>query len=87
MWNVFGLPVFEQVLGLDGGVIAEECETHQGLHAEHVSVDPADSELVVMGQQTGYSAEIVTVHCDCGRETPRLRNLARLQKQASATAA
>lgn len=84
LWHAFGLPVFEQLLGPDGAVVAHECEVHDGLHAECVSIDPQSAELIVMGQPLGCSAEIVTGHCDCGLETPRLRNLTGLRKQAAA---
>ncbi len=87
LWRAFGLPVFEQLLGPDGSVIAQECEVHDGLHAECVSIDPQTGELIVMGQPAGCSAEIVTGHCDCGLETPRVRNLTRLRERVTAAAA
>jgi len=87
LWRAFGLPVFEQLLGLDGLVIASECEVHDGFHAELVSVRVESDEIVVAGQATGCSAEIVTGHCDCGLETPRLRNVVRLRERAAVAAA
>lgn len=71
LWRAFGLPVFEQLLGADGRVIARECEVHDGLHAD-------------AGKATGYSAEIVTGQCYCGLETPRLRNIVRVRERAAA---
>jgi hypothetical protein len=76
LWRAFGLPVFEQLLGPDGLVIASECEVHDGLHAEGISEPPA-----------GYSAEIVTGHCDCGLETPRLRHIVPLRERTAVAAA
>src|SRR5580658_2399320 len=32
LWRAFGVPVFEQLRGPDGAVIARECEVHDGLH-------------------------------------------------------
>lgn len=87
LWSAFGLPVFEQLLGPDGSVIAHECEVHGGLHAECASIDPENGELIVAGQRAGCSAEIVTGHCDCGLDTTRLRNLSRLREHAAAAAA
>ncbi len=80
LWRAFGLPVFEQLLGTDGRVIASECEVHDGLHAQ-------EGETPIDGEMIGYSAEIVTGLCYCGRETPRLRNLVRLRERAAAAAA
>jgi hypothetical protein len=61
LWRAFGVPVFEQVRGRDGAVVARECEVHDGLHV----VEPA-----AVRHLTGA---IVRDHCECGRETPRLR--------------
>jgi hypothetical protein len=60
LWKAFGLPVFEQLRGADGRVVARECEIHNGLHV--------DADL-----PTGMAVEIVTEPCDCGLETARLR--------------
>jgi phenylacetate-coenzyme A ligase PaaK-like adenylate-forming protein len=98
LWHAFGVPVFEQVLGWDGTVIARECEVHDGLHiAESAAIlHVYDDELLVtqltvfdeplVRVRTGLAAEIVTGHCECGSETLRLRNLMPMaQKAASAT--
>ncbi len=61
LWQAFGVPVFEQLLGSDGTVIARECEVHDGLHL-HVD------------EPFYLSAEIVTDPCACGLDTPRLRS-------------
>jgi hypothetical protein len=87
LWRAFGLPVFEQLLGSDGLVIASECEVHDGLHAERASIRGENGEAVVAGQASGCSAEIVTGHCDCGLETPRLRNIAPIRERAAVAAA
>jgi hypothetical protein len=58
LWRSFGVPVFEQLLGPDGVVIGSECEVHDGLHVDNGA---------------GMPGEIVTDHCACGLETPRLR--------------
>jgi hypothetical protein len=87
LWRAFGLPVFEQLLESHGLVIARECEVHDGLHAERVSVQAETGGAVIAGQVIGYSAEIVTGHCDCGLETPRLRGLVCLREHAAAAAA
>lgn len=63
LWKAFGLPVFEQLRGSNGRVIARECEVHNGLHLE-------------MGAEVP-GAEIIAAPCDCALETPRLRLAAR----------
>jgi hypothetical protein len=80
LWHRFGVPVFEQLRGWDGSVIARECEVHDGLH-----VDPGAGILETSGAglivtpNTGLTAEVVKDHCECGAETPRLRNLAKVK--------
>jgi hypothetical protein len=98
LWRAFGVPVFEQLRGLEGKIIARECEVHDGLHVTEASVTPhlEDYELVLMrlsGTQdrlittrTGVSAEIVNEHCECGAETPRLRKLIPLHRKTAAAA-
>jgi hypothetical protein len=60
LWRRFGVPVFEQIIGVDGALIAEECEAHDGLH-----VDAAGPEW------TAYRMELSP--CACGKTTPRLQ--------------
>jgi len=77
LWKAFGLPVFEQLRGWDGKVIARECEVHDGLHFDATTVvaELRGEELIVMGTPTGLSAQIVCECCQCGIETPRLCRL------------
>jgi hypothetical protein len=70
LWSVFGVPIFEQLRGTDGAVIARECEVHDGLHI----VDSAPK----------LEGEIVTDHCACGSEAPRLRQFVTSEKSAVA---
>lgn len=96
LWKAFLVPVFEQVRGWDGTVIARECEVHDGLHIAESSVIPHldDDELLVtqltafeepvVRVRTGLAAQIVTEYCECGRETPRLRNLTAVHRKATA---
>ena len=55
LWNAFGVPVFEQCLGLDNELLAAECEAHDGLH--------------IMGTASRSGAE--TGVCGCGSSVPR----------------
>jgi hypothetical protein len=67
LWKAFCLPVFEQLRGRDGKVIARECEIHDGMHFEPEAFEAQTG--------VGFPAEIVEGYCDCGFETPRLRRL------------
>jgi hypothetical protein len=87
LWRAFGLPVFEQLRGAGGRILARECEVHDGLHAAGLSMHPDSGETLIAGQTTGCSGEIVTVPCDCGLTTPRIRNLIRLRRRAAAACA
>ena len=86
LWNVLGLPVFEQLTGWDGTVIARECEAHDGLHvAQGVAIaeihegefllTQLSGEEPVVGAPTGLAAGLNTSLCACGRDTPRLQHL------------
>jgi hypothetical protein len=59
LWQDFRLPVFEQIIGLSGGLLAAECEAHDGLHVE--------SPDLPLGRET-----IDASPCACGRKTPRI---------------
>ena len=59
LWQDFRLPVFEQVIGPSGELLAAECEAHEGLHVE--------SPELSLGRET-----IDTSRCPCGRKTPRI---------------
>lgn len=71
LWRAFGLPIFEQVRASDGAVIASECEVHDGLHFHP-------------GEVPGLTGEVVTDHCACGAETPRLRSLSPVLSRSAA---
>jgi hypothetical protein len=87
IWRAFGVPLFEQLRGWDGAVLARECEVHDGLHLDEDAAifHEKDGELLVtqltafedpiIRVRTGWSGEIGREHCECGAETPRLRNL------------
>ena len=59
LWSAFHVPIFEQLRGSDGTVIARECEVHDGLH--------------IVGSLPHIEGELIRDHCACGSETPRLR--------------
>ena len=59
LWRAFRVPVFEQIIGDRGEVLAAECEAHEGLHVESAWFRPS-----------GLALEMAV--CGCGRKTPRL---------------
>jgi hypothetical protein len=68
LWRAWGVPVFEQLRGPDGTVIARECEVHDGLHIVLLQ-DQLPRGVVTNAAEL----EIVSEVCECGMETPRLR--------------
>jgi hypothetical protein len=60
LWRRFRVPVFEQIIGPDGELLAAECEAHDGLHAS-----PAEPLL--------HDEWFDPAPCPCGRHTPRIR--------------
>lgn len=87
LWRAFELPVFEQLRGPDGRIIARECEVHDGLHMEAASLGARHGELMLEGRATGCAAEVTHEHCDCGLTLPRMRDLALLRVRVAAAAA
>jgi hypothetical protein len=59
LWRSFRVPVFEQIVGQSGELLAAECEAHDGMHI-------TSPRLRVTGER------IERAPCACGRETPRL---------------
>lgn len=98
LWKAFRVPIFEQLLGWDGAIIARECEVHDGLHIEETAaiLHLQGEELLatqlttftepIVRARTGLAGEIATAHCECGAETPRLRNLTALRANVTAAA-
>jgi hypothetical protein len=59
LWRAFRVPVFQQIIGDHGVLLAAECEAHDGLHIE----------------SPGFSSNLPqdAAPCGCGRTTPRLK--------------
>ena len=73
LWRVFRVPVFEQIVGPWGEVLAAECEAHDGLHIEVPGLP-----------WHGYGLELAA--CACGRKTPRLTPAVLAERARSAAA-
>jgi phenylacetate-coenzyme A ligase PaaK-like adenylate-forming protein len=59
LWQAFRLPVFEQIIGESGALLAAECEAHDGLHIESQHL-PLEQEAVDLSP------------CACGSKKPRI---------------
>ena len=87
LWQRHGVPMFEHLVGMDGELLAWECETHCGLHVveENVIFESVEGELLLTSltdlvqptiqMRTGWMAQIEPEPCDCGRSGPRLIGL------------
>jgi hypothetical protein len=95
LWQRHGIPMFEHLVGMDGALLAWECETHSGLHVveENVVFELVQGELLLTSltdlvqptiqMRTGWSARIETEACDCGRPGKRLTGLHELAPRAT----
>jgi hypothetical protein len=56
MWRAFRVPIFEQIIGPSGQLLASECEAHDGLHVEarglRLTEDMVDTNPCPCGRQT-----------------------------------
>ncbi len=98
LWHAFEVPIFEQLKAWDGTVIARECEVHDGLHVadREAILHLYDDELLVtqltavplpvVRTRTGFTAEMVPEHCECGAETPRIRSVVPVKPKVMAAA-
>jgi hypothetical protein len=101
LWRRYQVPVFEQFLGLDGELLAWECEIHHGLHVreEAAYFETGENErlivsflanprLPVLRLETGLTGRLVTEPCPCGDPSPRLVDVRRrtVRKLPAATA-
>jgi hypothetical protein len=83
-WRAFRVPVYEQFRHVDGQVVAEECDAHEGMHlrTDEAIVELRGREVVVsslvnlrcpvLRLATGLIGDILHAACGCGRTEPRL---------------
>src|SRR5713101_3157805 len=64
LWAAFRVPVFEQIIGEGGELLATECEAHEGLHIESAKL-PLDK---MIPDKMTIDASL----CACRRTTLRL---------------
>lgn len=97
LWRAFGVPVYELLIDKEAGVLASECETHEGWHVRHRQLRFELSSGRIIFQKhglaaspvfTGLTASGLDGMCACGDESPLLRNVSLQQvKQRRARAA
>ncbi len=81
LWQGFAVPIFELYLGPDNGLLAAECDAHEGWHLEPgIDCWYHNDELILdspgnYGLRTGLSATLESAACPCGQTTPRLVNM------------
>ena len=68
IWQCFGVPVFEYLVGSDGRIVARECEAHDGLHLERPNHP--------VTRKKGRAAKVTSEPCPCGQPGERLLSLA-----------
>jgi hypothetical protein len=73
LWQAFRVPVFEQIIGGNGALLAAECEAHAGLHIESSKLEVA-----------GLSVE--SGLCGCGRTTARIGGQGQIEEIRAAAA-
>jgi hypothetical protein len=98
IWAYYQVPLFEQLVGTDGQVIAMECEVHSGLHinpaaavlecvdGEIVMTSLTDTEHPAIRVWSGLTGRIDATPCECGRVEARLLGLGKSAEDRSAMA-
>ncbi len=98
IWEYYQVPLFEQLLGTDGKVIAMECEVHSGLHinpaatilecveGEIVMTSLTDTDHPAIRVWSGLTGKIDATPCECGRVEARLLGLGKSVHDRSAMA-
>ncbi|MCS7316253.1 MAG: hypothetical protein NZ554_12335, partial [Bryobacteraceae bacterium] len=88
LWELFQAPVYQQVVGFDGRLLAWECEAHEGLHlvAEHAIAESCggaaggpllltsltDRNFPMLRLKTPWPAALIHSLCGCGQPGERI---------------
>ncbi|MBM3813306.1 MAG: hypothetical protein FJW20_16905 [Acidimicrobiia bacterium] len=86
LWRAFEVPLYQQLRGFQGELLAAECERHQGLHIlPDAVVELRGEELLltslrnfrhpVLRLASGLTGRIDHEPCACGRKSPRIVGL------------
>ncbi len=82
LWQMLGVPIYELILGSPGMLLASECVAHEGWHIEPgitASLDGGELFFEIHGRKaahSGFTGELITQPCPCGRAGLRLANIA-----------
>jgi hypothetical protein len=98
LWEAFGVPVYEQFLGIGNELLAQDCDVHEGLHIRDdcARFESRGSELTltslanlaypVLRLAMGLRARIEPEVCACGRSGLKLYDFAELPRRLAAIA-
>jgi hypothetical protein len=90
LWRAFHVPVYELLFDPDAGLLASECEAHEGWHVRHNQLRfDLQSGIIVFRKNgafarpvvTGLTAEGLDGICACGDEAPLLRGVKAYQSK------
>lgn len=93
LWQTFGVPVYELLVGPHNALLAAECEAHEGWHVQ------PETEVLFSGEEitcrrhsqapiyTGWTGRVEQQRCACGRDSIRLMDLVRPVRQKLAAIA
>jgi hypothetical protein len=86
LWNLYGLPVYEQIRGENEALLAWECDARDGWH---VAGDAQGNPVLTARQlrTAGWDVELARGLCACGRTGPRIAPLVREERVRMASCA
>jgi hypothetical protein len=82
LWQTFGVPAYELLLGDGGLLLAAECEAYEGWHIENgVTFSSIGDQLWYSTRRgpsggTGLTGDLQAQPCPCGRAGKRIVNVA-----------
>jgi hypothetical protein len=91
VWRAFRVPIYELLVDTDEGVLAAECEAHEGWHVYHPQLRFELQTGRILFQKHGLAASPIPSGltadgldgiCACGGTAPLLRNVRRQQAEA-----
>jgi hypothetical protein len=90
LWRAFHVPVYEVLFDEHAGLLASECEAHEGWHIRHTQLrfDMQGGAILFRKNGvfaspliTGLTADGLDGVCACGDEAPLLRGVRRYQSK------
>jgi len=90
LWHAFHVPVYEVLFDPDTGVLASECEAHEGWHVRHARLrfDMQNGAIIFRKNglasspiNSGLTAAGLDGVCACGDEAPLLRGVKAIQSK------